>query len=109
MPYNSTADLPESTSGLADKKKRQWMHVFNSCYKKHGDDEKCHKMAWGVTGGWKENKGLKIKGPGDPDRDISIELEVDSIMGDEEYISKSTGLSVEINRNLEEERKKLYT
>jgi hypothetical protein len=50
MPYD-ISNPPAKLSGLSDKKKRQFIHVFNSCYSEHHDDEKCHKMAWGAVGG----------------------------------------------------------
>jgi len=38
MPYESISDLPEATDKLSDRKKRQWLAVFNSS-KKDGDEE----------------------------------------------------------------------
>lgn len=49
MPYNPD-NPPEKLKNLSAAKKRQWVEVFNSCYEKHHDDAKCHKMAWGVVG-----------------------------------------------------------
>ena len=49
MPYDIN-NPPEKLRKLSDKKKRQWVSVFNSCYDKHGDEARCHKMAWGVVG-----------------------------------------------------------
>lgn len=46
MPFDPN-NPPSKLKNLSDKKKRQWVHVFNSCYKKHKDDKKCHIMAWG--------------------------------------------------------------
>lgn len=48
MPFDPN-NPPAKVSKLPAKKQRQWVHVFNSCYEKHGDDAKCHKMAWGAV------------------------------------------------------------
>ena len=40
---------PSKLKNLSDKKKRQWVHVFNSCYKKNPDEKKCHMQAWGTV------------------------------------------------------------
>jgi len=48
MPFDPD-NPPEKVSKLSEKKQRQWVHVFNSCYDKHGDDALCHKMAWGAV------------------------------------------------------------
>ena len=71
MPYDPD-NPPEKLRGLPENKQRQWVHVFNSCYEKYGDDAKCSKMAWGVTGGWKKEKGFD---PLDADRDLDVERE----------------------------------
>ena len=59
MPFDPN-NPPDKVRGLSEKKQRQWVHVFNSCYGEHHDDEKCHKMAWGVV------KGGKSACAGDP-------------------------------------------
>src|SRR5690606_2002578 len=41
---------PEKIRKLSQKKQRQWVSVFNSCYESGGDDAKCHAQAWGVVG-----------------------------------------------------------
>ena len=86
MPYDPD-NPPAKTKNLSDKKSRQFVHVFNDCWKENKDDAKCHAMAWGVAGkraaaiaervaqtviafdcpkGWeKTDEGCKIKGPGD--------------------------------------------
>ena len=48
MPFDPD-NPPAKLKNLSDKKKRQWVHVFNSCYEKHKNDETCHKMAWGTV------------------------------------------------------------
>jgi hypothetical protein len=72
---------------------------------KYGDDTKCQKMSWGVTGGWK-GKGLDPDHPEyeyttkDPDRDLFIEFEVEEKMADfdlEERVSKSLGHRIKFN------------
>ena len=48
MPYDKS-NPPAKLKGLPEKKQRQFVEVFNSCWGEHKDDEKCHKMAWGVV------------------------------------------------------------
>jgi len=48
MPYDVN-NPPSKLRGLSEKKQRQWVEVFNSCYERHKDDALCHKMAWGVV------------------------------------------------------------
>lgn len=48
MPFDPS-NPPAKLKSLSDKEKKQWIAVFNSCWEKHEDDEKCHKMAWGVV------------------------------------------------------------
>lgn len=48
MPY-SVNNPPDKIKSLPANKQKQWVEVFNSCFKEHKDDEKCHKMAWGVV------------------------------------------------------------
>lgn len=52
MPFDSNKELSDKvrgTSKLSERKKRQWRHVFDSCYEKHGDKETCYKQAWGAV------------------------------------------------------------
>lgn len=78
MPF-SPDNPPDKVRNLPAKKQRQWVHVFNSCFEEHGDDAKCHKMAWGVTGAGKkssvdwEEMESKMRARRDPD---SIEEKV---------------------------------
>lgn len=46
MPY-SPENPPDKIKDLSEKKQRQWVHVFNSCWERHKDEGKCHAMAWG--------------------------------------------------------------
>jgi cation transport regulator ChaB len=48
MPFDPD-NPPAKVKGLSKKKQRQFCHVFNSCWKKHHDDGKCHAMAWGAV------------------------------------------------------------
>lgn len=50
MPFDPS-NPPAKVKGLSPKKQRQFCHVFNSCWKEHHDDERCHKMAWGAVNG----------------------------------------------------------
>jgi len=54
MPFDPD-NPPDKVRKLSPKKQRQWVQVFNSCYAKHKDDVKCHKMAWGVVGAGKKS------------------------------------------------------
>ena len=48
MPFDKSRP-PAKLRGLSESKQKQWVSVFNSCWKEHEDDERCHKMAWGVV------------------------------------------------------------
>lgn len=48
MPFD-VDNPPDKVKGLSKNKQRQWVEVFNSCWKEHHDDKKCHMMAWGVV------------------------------------------------------------
>lgn len=52
MPYGGKdgKELPENVKKLSPKKQRQWMHVWNSAFAKHGDESKAFAMANGVVG-----------------------------------------------------------
>jgi len=54
MPFDQS-NPPAKLKNLSEKKQRQWISVFNSCWENHHDDEKCHKMAWGVVKKANEN------------------------------------------------------
>jgi hypothetical protein len=49
MPYDKVSDLPAYVQKLPDNRKRQWMHVVNSCLADGGSDAKCFAMANGVV------------------------------------------------------------
>lgn len=53
MPYKSPEEVAEKVRGarkLSDKQRRQFLHVFNSCWDRNpGDDAKCHAQAWGTV------------------------------------------------------------
>ena len=53
MPYDIN-NPPKKLHGLSPTKQRQWIHVYESCMAVHGDDIRCQKEAWGVTGGFTE-------------------------------------------------------
>ncbi len=72
MPYDLD-NPPEKLRGLPQNKQRQWIHVYQSCMGKYGEENRCQKMSWGTTHGWKKEKGFD---PLDPDRDILLEMEV---------------------------------
>jgi len=70
MPFDPN-NPPAKLKNLSDKKKRQWVHVFNSCYKKNPDEKKCHMQAWGtvkksaasvLTPGMAEGCGCDVEG-----------------------------------------------
>jgi cation transport regulator ChaB len=50
MPYASVAELPANVrSKLKGKKRRQWMHVWNSSYQRHGDESRAFGEAWSTV------------------------------------------------------------
>ena len=59
MPYSSP---PAKTRKLPDKKRRQWMHVFNSSMKAGDDEVTAHKKAWGTVkqSSWLNNSGYQL-------------------------------------------------
>ena len=66
MPYSTVADLPAPVKAkLKGKKLRQWMHVFNSTYDKHGDESRAFAEAWAtvkkVSDFGKAEKSTKIE------------------------------------------------
>ncbi len=40
MPYTSVADIPGYVKKYSGKIQRQWLHVFNSVYKKTGSEQR---------------------------------------------------------------------
>lgn len=58
MPYSSIKDLPGHLKKYSEKVQRQYMHVFNSVYKKTGDEGRAFKAANAVLG--KRFKGAKL-------------------------------------------------
>jgi hypothetical protein len=100
MPYD-LKNPPDKLQGLGSSKQRQWIHVFNSCMKIHNDDIKCHKMAWGVTGGWDHHEA---KG-GVRDEMVELKAVADMAITDamdmclknqEDEISRVVGSDVEL-------------
>jgi hypothetical protein len=52
MPFTSEKDVADSVKGtkkLSPRKRRQFMHVFNECYKQNGEDGGCYARAWGAV------------------------------------------------------------
>ena len=79
MPYDPE-NPPAKLRGLSSAKQRQWVHVFNSCYEKYSDDAKCSKMAWGETGGWKDEKGYEFERDPSVEREALVRMEVDEAL-----------------------------
>ena len=49
MPYD-IKNPPSKLRKLSARKKRQWIHVYNSCWKQSpGNEARCHAMAWGTV------------------------------------------------------------
>jgi hypothetical protein len=48
MPY-SPSNPPGKLKGLSAKKKRQWVHVFNTALENGDDEGTAHAKAWGVV------------------------------------------------------------
>jgi hypothetical protein len=61
MPYDPE-NPPDKLKNLSENKQRQWVHVFNSCFEKNGDEGMCHQMAWGVVNK-KESAAMKPWSP----------------------------------------------
>lgn len=56
MPYATTGELPKPVKQkLKGKKRRQWMHVWNSSYDTHGDESRAFASAWAAV-----KKGSRI-------------------------------------------------
>jgi len=53
VPYSSVSELPDAVKKLPPKKRRQWMHVFNSVYARTQDDGRAAAAAWSAVGGKK--------------------------------------------------------
>lgn len=51
MPYNSVGSLPPAVRRKikSPKKRRQWMHVWNSEYAAHGDESRAFASAWSTV------------------------------------------------------------
>jgi hypothetical protein len=50
MPYADVASLPAAVrSKLKGKRRRQWMHVWNSEYKRHGNESRAFASAWSAA------------------------------------------------------------
>ncbi len=51
MPYASVAELPANVKRKlkTPKKRRQWMHVWNSAYDRHGDESRAFAEAWATV------------------------------------------------------------
>ena len=45
MPYTKVSELPKHVKKYSAKVARQWMHVFNSTFKKTGSEERAFKAA----------------------------------------------------------------
>jgi cation transport regulator ChaB len=61
MPFKSTEDLTKRVRGtgkLSERKKRQFIHVFNQCFDKDGDDPSCYAKAWGAVNNTASDKGV---------------------------------------------------
>jgi hypothetical protein len=86
MPYSldNRDNLPENVKKMADKKQRQWIHVWNSAYDKYGDESKAFKMANGVAG---KEKGISLDDL-DPGVDIFWFMDMMSKAADIEMESK---------------------
>lgn len=51
MPYGSTAELPTAVKDKikSKKRRRQWLHVFNSALQRHGDESRAFAEAWAAA------------------------------------------------------------
>lgn len=51
MPYSGPGDpnLPSRVKRLPERLRRMWVHVFNSCWEQHHDEQRCFSTAYGVV------------------------------------------------------------
>lgn len=59
MPYESVSDVPSS---VPKDKRKQWLEVFNSSFKEHGDESRAFASAWAAIGGKSGDKISKAVG-----------------------------------------------
>ena len=60
MPFKTEKEVAEKIKGadkLSARKRRQFLHVFNSCFEENGDDASCYAKAWGAV---QKTASLKI-------------------------------------------------
>jgi hypothetical protein len=72
MPYDKVSDLPAYVQKLPDNRKRQWMHVVNSCLADGGSDARCFAMANGVV--------KKKEAEWEPEHKQGLEDDIDSFL-----------------------------
>jgi 2'-5' RNA ligase len=63
MPFSGPNDpgLPKNVKGKSAKTRRQWVAVWNSVFKRTGDEGAAYKQANGVIKGKKMTTGLRVK------------------------------------------------
>jgi cation transport regulator ChaB len=51
MPYSTNSSLPQAVKDKikSPKKRRQWRHVWNSEYSRHGDESRAFASAWAAV------------------------------------------------------------
>ena len=70
MPYKSPSEVAEKVRGsdkLSEKKRRQFLEVWNSCHEKGQPESQCFSTAWGVV---KKADAGQIIGPGESEGSI---------------------------------------
>lgn len=84
MPYDSVKELPGNVKAkLKGKKRRQWMHIFNSEHAKHGDESRAFASAWSVVNK-RDNSHRRIF------RDAFIYLEPLALKNDDDFAQCSS-------------------
>ncbi|MEM7820244.1 MAG: ChaB family protein [Candidatus Aenigmatarchaeota archaeon] len=81
--YQSVDELPEAVQRLPAKKKRQWMHVWNSVFAQTEDEERAFRAAWAAV--QKQDVDLKIVKADDEKQlvyGVVYEPEVVDVQGD---------------------------
>ncbi len=108
MPYSpdDVAGLPSNVQKMDGKSRRQWCHIWNSAYQKHGSEEKAFAMANGVLKKEGEapkpekesEKGFSL----DDGIEVSEDYDSENIESLKQFISKELSLPVEIEESMDE-------
>lgn len=89
MPYDASdvAGLPKNVQEMSDHDRRQWCHIWNSAYERHGDEGLSFREANGVLKKQRGQKPTEEEAKGIADyisHDLGIEIEVKGLETEEE-------------------------